>query len=60
MMDGGRFSILEVVDDLSHENLILIADTSLLGQRVAKELDRVIAEGGMPKTVVSDNGTEFT
>ena len=60
LTDGRRFRILTVVDDFSRENLVLIADTSLSGQRVARELDRVISERGMPKTIVSDNGTEFT
>lgn len=57
---GRRFRILAVVDDFSRENLVLVADTSLSGQRVARELDKVIAERGMPRTIVSDNGTEFT
>jgi len=60
LTDGRRFRILTVVDDFSRENLVLTADTSLSGQRVARELDRMIAERGMPKTIVSDNGTEFT
>ena len=58
--DGRRFRILTVVDDFTRENLTLVADTSLSGLRVARELDRVIAERGMPETIVSDNGTEFT
>ena len=58
--DALRFRILAVVDDFSRENLVLVADTSLSGHRVARELDKVIAERGMPKTIVSDNGTEFT
>jgi len=30
------------------------------GLRVTRELDRIIAERGKPKMIVSDNGTEFT
>ena len=60
LTDGRRFRILAVVDDFSRENLVLVADTSLSEHRVARELDKVIAERGMPKTIVLDNGTEFT
>jgi putative transposase len=60
LTDGRRFRILAVVDDFSRENLVLVADTSLFGLRVTRELDRVIAERGMPTTIVSDKGTEFT
>ncbi len=58
--DGRRFRILAVVDDHTRENLCLIADTSLSGLRVTRELDRIIADHGKPGTIVSDNGTEFT
>ena len=58
--DGRRFRILAVVDDFTRENLALVADTSLSGLRVTRELDRVVAERGLPGTIVSDNGTEFT
>ena len=58
--DGRRFRILAVVDGHTRENLALIADTSLSGLRVTRELDRVISERGRPGTIVSDNGTEFT
>lgn len=60
LTDGLRFRILAVVDDYSRENFVLVADTSLSGHRVKRELDRIIAERGMPKTLVSGNGTEFT
>lgn len=58
--DGRRFRILAVVDDFTRENLALIADTSLSGLRVTRELNGIIAERGAPGTIVSDNGTEFT
>ena len=60
LTDGRRFRILAVVDDYSPENLVLVADTSLSGHRVVRELDCIIAERGMPRTIVSDNGTDFT
>ncbi len=60
LTDGRRFRILAVVDDHTRQNLALVADTSLSGLRVTRELDRLIAERGAPRTIVSDNGTEFT
>ena len=57
---GRRFRVLTVVDDFTRECLALVADTSLSGARVARELDRLVAERGQPQTIVSDNGTEFT
>ena len=58
--DGRRFRILTVVDDFSKENVLLVPDTAISGLRVTRELDQVFAERGMPRTIVSDNGTEFT
>src|SRR5205823_2631183 len=59
-IDGRRLRIFVVVDDRTRECLALIADTSISGIRVARELDRLLAERGKPKTIVSDNGTELT
>jgi putative transposase len=42
MTSGRRFRILSVVDDCTRECLKLIADTSLSGGRVARELDTII------------------
>jgi putative transposase len=60
LTEGRRFRILTVVDDCTRECLALVADTSLSGIRVVRELDRLIIERGKPKMVVSDNGTELT
>ncbi|WP_249787171.1 IS3 family transposase, partial [Bradyrhizobium sp. IC4059] len=42
LTDGRRFRILTVVDECTRECLVLVADTSLSGSRVARELDRLI------------------
>jgi len=61
LTDGRRFRILVVVDDFSRECLGLVADTSLSGKRVARELSAIIAvRGARPLLCVSDNGTELT
>jgi putative transposase len=57
---GRRFRILCVVDDFTRECLALLADTSLSGARVARELDALVKTRGRPAMVVSDNGTELT
>src|SRR6267142_3343782 len=44
-----------VLDDCTRQCLALVADTSLSGIRVARELDRLLIERGKPKMVVSDN-----
>jgi putative transposase len=55
-----RFRILVVVDDFTRECLAAVADTSISGTRVARELDRLVARHGTPATIVSDNGPELT
>jgi len=59
-IDGRRLRILVVVDDCTRECLALVADSSISGIRVARELDRLLGDRGRPKTIVSDNGTELT
>ncbi len=60
LTDGRRFRILAVVDDATRECLGLVADTSISGARVARELDRIVVARGKPRSMVSDNGTELT
>jgi len=58
---GRRLRILNVIDDVTRECLASIADTSIPGARVARELSQVIARrGAKPQMIVSDHGTEFT
>ncbi len=60
MASGRRFCILAIFDDCTRECLAAVADISLSGRRVARELDLLIARRGRPRTIVSDNGTELT
>lgn len=60
LTDGRRFRILTIVDDCTRECLALVADTSLSGARVARELDRLMIARGKPTMIVSDNGSELT
>jgi putative transposase len=60
LTDCRRFRILIIVDDCTRECLALLADTSLGGVRVARELDRLIISRGKPRLIVSDNGSKFT
>jgi hypothetical protein len=50
--------LLCVVDDCTRECLALVAETSIPGLRVARELDLIIASHAKPRAIVSDNGTD--
>jgi putative transposase len=43
LADGRRFRVLVVVDDFTRECLALVADTSLSGRRVVRELDHIVS-----------------
>ena len=49
-----KFRILAVIDDCCRENLCLIADTSISGARVARELDALVRIYAKPACIVSD------
>ena len=48
-----------MIDDYTRECLAAEVDTSLPGLRVARVLDRLGAERGLPELIVVDNGPEF-
>lgn len=52
--DWSPLPCLTVVDDCTRECLVLAADTSLSGTRMARELDRLIVERGKSKMVISN------
>ena len=53
--DGRRFRTLTVVDNCTRECPALVADTSLSGARVARELAAIIERRGKPAMIISDN-----
>jgi putative transposase len=59
LLDGRWFRVLTVVDQFTRECLVLLADRSLSGQKVALALSQVIAERGAPVSIRVDNGSEF-
>ena len=48
-----------MVDDFSRECLTCVIDTSI-GERVVRELERLVVERGLARVIVSDNGCELT
>jgi len=59
LADGRVFRGFTVVDDFTRECPAIEVDHSLPGERVARTLDRLMRERGVPKTIVCDNGPEF-
>jgi len=60
LQDGRRFRILNVLDDFSSESVGIEVGISIPGERVARFLDYIALERGYPKSIVVDNGPEFT
>lgn len=60
LANGRRFRVLGIMDQWSRECLTLVADKSMTGLRLVRELDQLIEERGVPQVIVSDNGPELT
>jgi putative transposase len=60
LSSGRRFRTLNIVDDFTREALAIEVDTSLSGLRVARVLDELKMQRGLPGQIRSDNGPEFT
>jgi putative transposase len=59
LADGRVFRAFTLVDDFTRESPAIEVDHSLPAERVAKVLDRIARERGLPKIIVCDNGPEF-
>jgi putative transposase len=60
LASGRRLRCFTVVDDFTRESVAIEADHSVPGERVAAVLDRVGRARGFPRSIVCDNGPEFT
>jgi len=60
LSDGRRIKTLNIVDDFTRECLAIEVGTSIPGARVARLLNEVARTRPLPKSIVSDNGPEFT
>ena len=49
MANGRRFRVLNITDDVTHECLGAIPDTSISGKRVARELTPSLNAGESPE-----------
>jgi len=57
---GRRFRVLNVIDDFTREAIGQLVATSISGNQTSRFLTQLIEQRGKPKTVIGDNGTEFT
>lgn len=60
LSDGRSFRILTMIDQFTRECVVLEADRSMTGMKVAQALERAKDErGSLPETITVDNGSEF-
>ena len=60
LANGRRFRIFNLIDDFSRQCVGQIVDTSISGARLARYLDELSTTRPLPRTLVLDNGPEFT
>jgi putative transposase len=60
LANGRRIRVLNIVDDYSRVCVGQLVDVSISGARVARFLDQLSELRGLPRTLVMDNGPEFT
>ena len=59
LVDGHRFRVLTLVDNVSRVSPAIVVDSRLTGERVVEALDWLLAAGQKPAMLSIDNGPEF-
>jgi putative transposase len=59
LVDGRRFRVLTIVDNVSRVSPAIAVDTSLTGERVVGILEGLKRTIGVPQRIAIDNGPEF-
>jgi putative transposase len=57
--DGRWFRVLTVIDQFTRECVLLYADVSMSGTKVAAALEPIVRKRGAPQSITCDNGSEF-
>ena len=59
LVDGRRFRVLTIVENVSRVSPAIAVGASLTGERVVTLLDRLRSTVGVPQRIAIDNGPEF-
>ncbi len=59
LSNGRRFRLLCIIDQFTKECLLIVADFSISGTRVVRELEWLLLTRGKPEAITVDNGPEF-
>src|SRR3546814_16388272 len=57
--EGRVIKCLTVVDDATHEAVVIEVERAISGIGVTRVMDRLAQTRGLPKVIRSDNGKEF-
>jgi putative transposase len=60
LVNGRKFKCLSILDLFSRESLFIYVGTSIPSRVVVDILDRLLETMGVPKSIIADNGPEFT